>query len=72
MNIDLYRIRSVVKQLQEIANELKITISISAYGNLTNYRPFVFLHDNTGADTDSYNDVMIMHSTGDIGEEEQV
>jgi hypothetical protein len=63
MEIDLERIRSVVKQLEEIANETKITISISAYSDSLNIRPSVFLHDNSDADTDYYDDMTVSHCT---------
>ena len=63
MEIDLDRIRSIVKQLEKIANESKITISISAYGDSLNIRPSVFLHDNSGADADYYDDMVVSHCT---------
>lgn len=61
MDIDLAKIRNIVNQLKEIANELKITISISAYGDSPHIRPAVFLHDNTDADTDYYDDMAVSH-----------
>jgi len=69
MAIDLDKIRNVVNQLKEIAGELKITISISAYGDSLNVRPHVFLHDSTNADTDYYDDMVVGHC---MGVEEQV
>ena len=69
MEVDLNRIRKVVKQLQEIANESKITISISAYGDEPCIRPQVFLHDNTDADTDYCDDMVVSHCV-DVDENE--
>lgn len=63
MDIDLDKIRNVVNQLKEITDELKITISISAYGDSPDIRPLVFLHDNTDADTDYYDDMVVSHCT---------
>jgi len=72
MEIDLNKIRNVVKQLQEIANESKITISIGAYGDEPRIRPHVFLHDNADADTDYYDDMIVSHCVNvDENEDEQ-
>jgi hypothetical protein len=61
METDLNKIYNVVKQLQEIADELKIAISISVYSNVANGIPYVFLHDNTGAGTEYYDDMTVGH-----------